>query len=545
MKTTLLFRLVILVVSFFCNAIFAQWSSVSYLNTAVCTATNSQQRPTQVSDGNGGSIMAWSDLRNGNDDIYLDRISADGLSMWGTGFVCNAANSQGFPTIISDGSGGAIVVWIDLRNGIDYDIYAQKVNASGTPQWTLGGFPVCTFTANQNAPAIVSDGFGGAFISWTDQRTGSSSSDIYMQRILSNGVAQFAANGFVISQGLNKQQNPVMVNSNNGVIIAWEDNRNSATNWDIYAQVFNGSSLLGADVVICNAANLQQFPQLIADGNQGAILTWEDKRTDNAYNIYAQRLLSDGTINWAVNGIIVCNEVGYQVKPKIATDGNHGAIICWEDGRNTSNTGSDIFAQRINSNGVLIWDPAGLAISEITGNQSQPEITTDNAGGAIIAFLDNFSSPPFVDIYAQRIGSGGTNLWALGGEPICTTLEDQFQHKIIVTNTGSAIVCWTDNRNVASDIFAQKINPNGSLTLANNSFENIVFSIYPNPTANGNFSIKSQTAIQEVTAFDILGKQIDVEKNNDSYKINASTGIYTIKIIDDNGNSQIKKLILN
>ena len=68
--------------------------------------------------------------------------------------------------------------------------------------------------------------------------------------------------------------------------------------------------------------------------------------------------------------------------------------------------------------------------------------------------------------------------------------------------------------------------------------------LFPNPS-NGSFSIQSKNAIQTVTAFDILGKQIEVKKNNESYKINASNGIYSIKISDSEGNSQIKKIIIN
>lgn len=68
--------------------------------------------------------------------------------------------------------------------------------------------------------------------------------------------------------------------------------------------------------------------------------------------------------------------------------------------------------------------------------------------------------------------------------------------------------------------------------------------LFPNPSINGSFQIQSEKTIQNVTAFDILGKQIDVNKNYDSYSINASKGIYTIKISDLEGNSQIKKLII-
>ena len=71
------------------------------------------------------------------------------------------------------------------------------------------------------------------------------------------------------------------------------------------------------------------------------------------------------------------------------------------------------------------------------------------------------------------------------------------------------------------------------------------FLVFPNPSSNGMFSIQSLNNILDIKAFDILGKQIEVEKNNDSYKINASNGIYTIKIIDIDSISKIKKLIVN
>ena len=42
----------------------------------------------------------------------------------------------------------------------------------------------------------------------------------------------------------------------------------------------------------------------------------------------------------------------------------------------------------------------------------------------------------------------------------------------------------------------------------------------------------------------MLGKQISIEKNDASYKLNASIGLYVLKIIDTDGNIQIKKLII-
>ncbi len=124
-------------------------------------------------------------------------------------------------------------------------------------------------------------------------------------------------------------------------------------------------------------------------------------------------------------------------------------------------------------------------------------------------------------------------------------------YSVAIRNDGTLNIAGTNlfgqlGTGTTTDVNA--ISPIACPTALGTEFQDEVISkflVFPNPTLNGIFSIQSKNIIHNVTAFDILGKQIEVEKNNDSYKINASTGIYTIKIIDDNGNSQIKKLILN
>ncbi len=66
--------------------------------------------------------------------------------------ICTATGNQQVPTIVSDGSGGAIITWQDLRNGTNNDIYAQHVNASGVVQWTANGDTVCTAANDQSVP---------------------------------------------------------------------------------------------------------------------------------------------------------------------------------------------------------------------------------------------------------------------------------------------------------------------------------------------------------------------------------------------------------
>ena len=104
--------------------------------TALCTATASQINPTIALDGSGGAIVTWWDYRSGsNTDVYVQRVNASGAVQWTANGVvlCTATENQQYPTIVSDGSGGAIVTWQDYRSGSNYDIYAQSINARGRP----------------------------------------------------------------------------------------------------------------------------------------------------------------------------------------------------------------------------------------------------------------------------------------------------------------------------------------------------------------------------------------------------------------------------
>jgi hypothetical protein len=97
----------------------------------------------------------------------------------------------------SDGMGGAIIAWTDVRTG-DEDIFAQRLDGNGMVRWTLDGVAVCDVAGWQRLPRVVSDGAGGAIIVWTgagggvvawpDSRNyGSTGIDIYVQGVF-NGV---------------------------------------------------------------------------------------------------------------------------------------------------------------------------------------------------------------------------------------------------------------------------------------------------------------------------------------------------------------------
>ncbi len=486
----------------------AQWSSDPSVNNIISNYSNHQLSPKISSDGSGGAIITWQDYRSGTThDIYAQKISSTGYIQWASSgvLICDAAGTQSNPTIISDGSGGAIIAWQDERGSSANDIYAQRINSSGTVQWTANGVAISTATYNQLVPSIISDGSGGAIISWYDYRSGSAY-DIYSQRINSSGTVQWTSNGVAICTASDSQYLPKMISDgSSGAIITWHDYR-SGSGYDIYAQRINSGGTVqwtSDGVVITNASQTQQDPDITSDGSGGAIITWNDYVSSNLFDIYAQRINSSGAAQWTANGVAICSAADQQRFPKITTDGSNGAIITWYDLRGGST--NDIYAQRINSSGTVQWTTDGVAICTSSNQQYAPAIINTSGGGAIITWYD-LRGGSSNDIYAQLINSSGTVQWASNGVAISTASNEQRFPAIIDDGSNGAIIAWEDYRNSNNDIFAAKINSSGVLPCKIISF---------NPICD-----KDKIELVWVTASELNNDYFTIEKANESLVFN-------------------------
>ncbi len=410
---------------------------------AVCVEGADQINPELCSDGAGGAIITWEDYRNGIADanIYAQRLNSTGSAQWTINGVaiCTASNDQEKPQICSDGAGGAIITWQDYRGINLYDIYVQRINSAGVVQWNGNGVVISTASNSQGDPQICSDGASGAIITWWDERGGSS--DIYAQRISSGGVVQWTANGVRICTVTNPQLYPKICSDGaSGAIIIWRDMR-GGTYFDVYAQRINSGGVgqwtsNGTAICKLSQGTSQSAIQICSDGASGAIITWEDKRSGSYCDIYTQRINSAGVTQWTSNGTAICTASNDQVGPQVCSDGSNGAIITWWDRRGVN---YDIYAQRINSGGVVQWTPNGLAICTANGDQSYPKICSNSSGFATITWQSG-------NIYAQQINSIGSILWAANGTPVCIASGTQRYPKICSDGAGGAIITWEDLR---------------------------------------------------------------------------------------------------
>jgi len=346
------------------GAVSSGWSTTGLpLFAGVATAT----RLCACDDAAHGAYIAWSSAAG----IVVQRVAGSGAiaSGWPAPGV-QLSNANSFLSIIADGSGGAIVAW--ASSGVKL----QRIDGSGNLLWGTGGVSVST---SGGGPTVASDGSGGAIVAWNP--------NVRVQRVNSSGAAQWTSGGTSLATGSNAR---IAADGVGGAVVAYQKVGNGQ---DIYAVriTSSGSPASGwtaGGIAVCSAANDQVDPRLVSDGSGGAALSWTDFRSDTHGDVYAGRVSGSGAIapGWPSNGAAVCTASLDQSATVIAGDGLGGAVISWQDGR----ADGDIYCHHVSNEGFL--DPSlpanGLGICTASGVQSAPTLVIAQSGQAIVAWQD-------------------------------------------------------------------------------------------------------------------------------------------------------------
>ena len=301
----------------------------------ICTAEEQQNGPVVCSDGEGGAIIAWMDERGFLLDVYAQRISHDGEilwdsngvvvqpdsictpgpkivsdtkggailrfcswvqridgngnSLWGSEGILPLSLSAGIYDIDKDGLGGivlALVRWLASSN--EYYIYVQRIDSSGNRLWGDEGVLVSKYAGRQTVPRIVSDGAGGAIVSWVAQDPGEFG-QLYVQRIDSNGTAVWTTNGVSVEDSCTQLIFGMVTDNCGGADIYYTVDGKKY----LYAQRINenGEFLWGDEGVMLSSRDFEPVPSLeinwgATDGDGGLLVVWYE--LGDCFDIYGQ-----------------------------------------------------------------------------------------------------------------------------------------------------------------------------------------------------------------------------------------------------------------
>lgn len=515
----------------------AQWNSDPSVNTPVCTANNYQIDLRMMEDGEGGFFIVWKDYRNGTPDIYGQRVDSLGNLLWPSNGVAICANTsdQSTPGLISDGAGGIIVSWSDWRSGIERDIYAQRVNGDGLTLWTPDGNVVVNKVNREHNQRMVMDGMGGAIVVFEQKNSATYDWEIWAQRIDANGQALWAPGGQAVTGVMSEHLNErIQSDGQGGVYVTFQDFRNGM-DYDVYVQHLgpNGEYLWGSGVLACNAPGTQTNPKIDPDNNGGVIVSWTDMRNGTDYDLYAQRIDTNGNLLWGNTGAPVAIAPGNQSAVDLLSNAIvDGVILTWKDQRNMLDY--DIYADKLSWDGVSLWQTNGKPVCNNSGNQINPNITGDGIGGASIVWQDQ--SLGNFDIRAQRIHPTGALQFGLDGFVVCNATGDQTSPKCASNEFGDGYIAWEDNRTGLADIYCSTLHWGGDF-ISVPEIKNISIQLYPNP-ANQDLYWSSVQSFDEVSIFNVQGQKVSFTQNSSMIShLNVAelpSGLYILQLKKDN-----------
>jgi hypothetical protein len=349
-------------------------SDGAVLDTAgvlVSDADDSQTIPALAFDGTN-FLAVWKDLRSTSGDIYGARIGPDGVVLDTAGIAVTATvNVQYNPAVAFDGT-NYLVAWSDDRNG-ELDIYGARVSQTGDVL-DARALAISTADSVQNYPAISFDGTN-FLVTWEDERN-DRYCDIYGARVTPDGTV-LDRSGFAVSAMGNLQKAPVLDFDGTNYMVVWQDFRD-ATNYKIYgARVTTGRAVLDSIGIPISTQNCYQYAPGIAFDGTNYLVAWMDHRSDPYYDIYGARVSPGGAVLDST-GFVVSNAVSTQRYPSISSDGSN-CLVVWDDGRNSA----DIYGARVTPSGTVL-DPAGLVIYTAPGLQYTPKLAFDGTDWLVV-----------------------------------------------------------------------------------------------------------------------------------------------------------------
>jgi hypothetical protein len=389
---------------------------------SVCSAAGDQTSADLIPDGTGGGIVVWQDGRGGT-KVYAQRIDGSGVARWTVNGIalCGGTGSQIYPRIVSDGNGGALVAWSDDRDG-NYNIYVQRVDADGNLLFGANGAAMCVGAGEKYLQDMTEDGAGGAIIAWIDSR--STSIDVYAQRFDADGVPLWAINGVAVCDAEGGQSSPrIAPIAGGGAVVVYQGPNPHSHVEDVYAQKLDagGGLLWGDGYTLSSATGEKTGPRAVADGAGGAIVAWYAYENGD-YAVIAQRIDSAGNTGlWDYYGVKVFPGPG-EGDITMIEDGAGGAILAL-DAYYDDYYFANIYAQRVDANGNLRWmTPRGTGVCTAVDSKYSPALLSDGSGGAIVTWEDLRNGDR--DAYIQRVTTDG--LWGIPEPEIasCADLPD-------------------------------------------------------------------------------------------------------------------------
>lgn len=440
---------------FVTTSAFAQWSDSPSVNLAICSAGGEQAITKIIATDDGGCFVSWFDNRSSGYDVYMQRLSPEGIPLWQADGIVIADRNYSWTMdfdLALDSAGNAVVAYRQNMVGGD-GVVLSSVSPKGTIRWSKTVQGAGAFVAS---PVVVASG-DDVVVGWSSDNVSN------FQRVDVTG-------GFLWNDppsvddplGGTLQVADVQPSLNGSVIVSFVQYTNFSGPKKLLAQQISSNGievwLQLRNLMENNSLQYGAYPEFISDENGGAFFTWYGV---SPLQCFATHVDSTGEV-WESGQVQIASGFGSaeSVNPTAVVDGD-GFVVFFRTLENGQNN-DGISAQRFSADGNKLWGNSGVTIRQTS---SSPQYGSFAAGvthaGAILCFAEAPSWGNDV-ISATCLNAKGSTVWSPAIVPVSSMPSSK--SRIAITSTGDGVLlAWQDDRTGVNDIYGQRINANGTL----------------------------------------------------------------------------------
>ncbi|MBK5213525.1 MAG: T9SS type A sorting domain-containing protein [Flavobacteriaceae bacterium] len=517
----------------------AQWITDTDVNTLVAQSGELDVQARGTSDGKT-YVVFW---KNVSAPVFIELrmqvMDADGNRAFGDdGMLVNDQVPMSTSTVIMNSVVDAddnLYIGVTGTGGGD-PAYVFKMDTGGNQLWGANGVNV----GSGNVVTILPLSAGGAIVSWL------SSSGAVMQKYDATGATVWPTTQPITSgSGLASPGNFFEISG--GEFIAVFHKILSGINSTLYAQRYDsdGNPVWANATQISNRATafIRSYSGL-QDGDVVYMGYYASAGT--RFDSYLQRINPDGTLPWGINGSdFDINETDYEMETEIAFQ--TGSQYIWavatytnsiqsERGENVQKFDKDSGARELTDNAKVIFPIGGDKVhagSLHLRNNSPLFLMEEGENNGVAPTTLN----------AVYLDDNGDFVWQEETRPVATFVAAKTRVNFTKEANMQNVAVFVEDKGTGMKIYAQNIEDD---TVGVEDFPNVSI-FFTNPIKN-EMLIKSNSSIETISIFNVLGQQLFSAKYNGENAININTqnwtsGIYFMNVSTKEGMQKGLKLV--
>ncbi len=517
----------------------AQWTTDTDVNTLVADTEALDMKALGTTDGQT-YVVFWKVVPAPvNIELRLQILDADGNQTLGAeGMLVSDQIPMSTYTVLWD-------VKVDAENNLYIGVtgtgggdpaFVFKIDSAGNHLWGANGVAV----GSGNKVTILPLASGGAIVSWLGN------SGAVMQKYDATGAAVWPSEQ-PLSTGSGLAAPGNFFEISGGEYIAVFHQLLSGINSYLYAQRYDvdGNAVWPNAVQIADRATAYNRDYTgIQDGD--VVYMGYFSAANNRFDSYLQRINADGALPWGINGAdFDTNQTNYEMGTEIAFQS--GSAYVWavcnytdpaqsQNGAYVQKFDKNSGARQFTENAKVVY-PLGSDKVRVASLQ----LKNDTPLFLIKDGFDNGATP--VTLHITQLDENGDFAWPEETRPVATFEASKARIQFTKPANEQSVAVFIENKGDGDKIYAQNIVDE---TASVGDFSKLAL-FYANPVKD-NLLLKSNSPIQSIVIFNVLGQQLFSQKYNSENEISINTqkwtsGIYFMNVSTNYGIEKGIKLI--